>query len=413
MGTSHDVVITGMGAVTSVGVGVEALRQAARAGRSSVSRITEFDTSNLDVKFAATVNNFDPSTVLEAKQVRLAARIVQLAMGAAMEACGTDAPGALGDVTRVATMVGTSAGGLDIIAEQMDVMATKGPRRVSPFTVPQLMDNASAAWIALRWGFRGPAYSMSTACATSLDTMGLGFDMIRNGRLDACVAGGSDAAVIPYMLASFARANLLSRQNDAPETASRPFDMQRDGFVLGEGAGLLMLESRARAEQRGAKILARVLGYGCISDTQPQILTTNPTGKGLAAAIRYAMEQAEVKPQEIGYISSHGMSSRTEDISEAAAIRDVYGAHADNLPVGATKSMVGYTLAASGAISAVAGVLAVNEGLLIPNVTYKTPDPACNINVLGKEARQQTVKYAAVHAMGFGGHNSCMILGAP
>ncbi len=413
MAANRDVVVTGMGAVTAVGVGVEALRQAGRAGKTGVGPITEFDVTNLPVKFAATVRGFDPSTVLDAKQVRLAARVVQLAMGAAMEACGSDAPGALGDVTRVGTIVGTSAGGLDVIAEQMDVLAVKGPRRVSPFSVPQLMDNASAAWIALRWGFRGPAYSMSTACATGLDTLGVAFDMIRAGRLDAVLAGGSDAAVIPYMLASFSAARLHSHANDTPELASRPFDRDRDGFVTGEGSALMMLETRERAQARGATILGRVLGYGCCSDTQEQIITTNPKGEGLAAAIRSAMEQAKVTPADIGYISAHGMGSKTEDISEANAIRAAYGEHASRIPVGATKSMTGYTMGAAGAVSALAGLVAVHDGLLLPHVTFRNPDPAIQLNIIKGEAQKQPVKVAAVHAMGFGGHNACLILGAP
>ena len=413
MGNPIEVVITGMGAICGAGVGVAALRAAADEGRSGVTTITEFDTTNLPVKIAGSARAFDPASVLDAKQVRLAARVVQLAVGAAVEATGTEVAGALGDVMRFGTMVGTSTGGIEVIADGMETLAVKGPRRVSPFAVPQLMDNAAAAWIALRWGFRGPAYSVSTACSTSMDAIGIASDMIRSGRLDACLAGGAEGAVIPYMMAEFARSNMLSKRNDDPATASRPFDKDRDGFVMGEGAGLLLLERRDRAEKRGAKILARVAGYGAAMDANPDMISPRPDGRSLTGAMEQALNQAGISTTDIGYISAHGMSAQTEDVSEAASIRTVFGAYADKIPVGATKSVTGYTLAASGALSTIAAILAVRDGWLFPNQTFKTPDPDCRLNILAGKPGHATVKYAMANALGFGGHGSCLILAAP
>jgi 3-oxoacyl-[acyl-carrier-protein] synthase II len=412
MNHGNDVVVTGVGVVSCVGPSMVALREAALNGKSGISTITEFDTSGLPVKIGGFARGYDPALVLDPKELRLAPRIVQLAMGAALEATGSDAPNAIGDPMRIGTIVGTSVGGLDVIAEQMETLQRKGPRRVSPFSVPQLMDNAAAAWIALRWGFRGPAYSLSTACASSLDAIGLAYDLIRTGRLDACLAGGADAPVMPFMLASFAKANLLSRQAEEPEMASRPFDLHRDGFVFGEGAGLLLLERADRAHKRSAKVWARLCGYGYSSSPQEDLMEAPPNGEGIGRAMVFAMEQARIAPKDVGYISAHATGSRRGDTSEATAIGAVFGAHTETVPVGATKSLTGYTLAASGGISAAAALLAVGEGLMVPAATLRTPDPACPIHVL-KNARRERASYALANGVGFGGHNACVVFGAP
>lgn len=411
MSNASEVVATGLGLITSVGVGLDALKRAALEGRTGVSRITEFNVENHPVKIAAMVRDWDPSSVLDAKQMRLAARIVALGMGAATQAMGPD-NSAVGDPTRIGTIVGTAVGGLEVLSEAMETCQTKGPKRVSPFAVPQLMDNATAAWVALRWGLRGPSYAMGTTCATSIDAMGLAFDMIRSGRVDAMLVGGAEGGVTPFTLGSFAAANLLSTQNDHPEHASCPFDKDRDGLVMGEGSGLFLLERRDRAEKRGARILARVCSYAATQDAY-HVVSPRPDGSGLASAITIAMEQAGISASDVGYLSAHGMSSIEGDVAESMAIRSVLGKHADDVPVGATKSITGYTLGAAGAISAAAAVLAVNEGTLVPSVTLKNRDPRCNINVLDKAVTNHKVNYAVVNASAFGGHNACLVLGAP
>jgi 3-oxoacyl-[acyl-carrier-protein] synthase II len=409
MSDPNDVVVTGWGAVTAAGVGVEAFRQAAREGRTGVTTITEFDLSRHPVRMAAMVKGFDPTTILDAKQVRLAARIVQFALGAATQAVESAGPGALDNGERIATVMGTGMGGLEVLAEQMEVCHVKGPRRVSPFSVPQLMDNASAAWIALKWGMRGPAYSVATACSTSLDGLGLAHDLIRSGRVDAAVVGGSEAGVSPYTLGSFAAGGFLSARNDDPATASRPFDRDRDGFVLGEGACVFMVERRDRAQKRGAKVLARVAGYGATQDAY-HVVEPRPDGSGLALAMQMAMAQAKVEPRDVGYIAAHGIGSVPGDLAESRAIRTALGAEADRVPVGAVKSITGYVLGPAGILNAMAATLAVSEGLLTPCVTLQNQDPACELNVLKGRSVEKRVDCALANSAGYGGHNACVVL---
>jgi 3-oxoacyl-[acyl-carrier-protein] synthase II len=416
MSSSTEVVITGLGAISPVGVGVDAFKAAGRAGKTGVSAFKGEEAATTKARIAAEVKDFDPATVLDAKQVRLAARLVQFAVGSAVQAngCMDNEQGQMGDVANFGTIVGTAIGGLEVITEQMEILKNKGPRRVSPFAVPQLMDNAASAWVALRWGFRGPAYSVSTSCATSMDAIGVGYDLIRSGRLDGCLVGGADTPLVPYMFATFDRADLLSRATDTPELAERPFDRDRDGVVLGEGCCLMMLERRDRAEKRGARILARVAGYGATSRPQKELLATAPDGRGLTDAIKLAMKEAGISAADIGYLSANGMGIRASDVSEARAIHAALGEHAARIPVGATKSLVGYTFGAAGAFSALAAVLAVSEGHLSPITSFRNPDPDCALNIIKGEARVGApVKYALANAMGFGGANSAILFGAP
>lgn len=417
MGNARDVVVTGMGAVTSVGVGVESYRQAIREGRTGLAPVGEdMDAADLPVKLVGMVPGFDPHSVLEPKQARLAARGVQYAVSCAVEATGTreaiSGAAGLGDVTRCGVMVGTATGGLDVIAEQMEVLHIKGPRRVSPFTIPQLMDNAAAAWIALRWGFRGPAYALSTACSSGVDTIGLASAFMRSGRLDGCLAGGAEGALSRFALASFDRAGLLTHSTD-PTRAMRPFDRDREGKVLSEGGAQLFLETRERAEARGAPILARVLGYGSSADVHPSMTRTGTEGAGLARAMRTALDQAGIQPSDIGYIAASGSGMKDHDIYEAHAIHTVMGDDGGRIPVGASQSVVGYTMATMGTLNAIAGVLAVSEGLLSPVMGFENPDDACRLNVVAGKAREQKVDYALVNAFGFCGETSALVLGAP
>lgn len=417
MGNAAEVVVTGVGAITPAGVGLAKLVEAGKAGRSGISALPEAEVARLSVpvKVYAPVTDFDPASVLDAKQVRLAARLVQFAVGCAVQATGShdQETCALGDVSNFGTIIGTSTGGLEVITDTMETLSKKGPRRVSPFAVPQIMDNAAAAWVALRWGFHGPAYALSTACATGLDAIGLAYEMVRTGRLDGALAGGTEAALCPILYATFDRAGLATRSGDAPALASKPFDKDRDGLVLGEGAGLMLLERRDRAEARGAHIIARVLGFGTSGRPQPEFLNPRADGEGLATAMRLAMQEAKVTPADIGYISATAMGLPITDAAEANAIHSCFGPHAKTVPVGATKSMVGYTLGAAGAIGALAATVAVHDGVLLPDVSFKTPDPQCDLNIIGGEARQQSVKYALANAIGFGGANSSVVFGAP
>ncbi|MEW5854806.1 MAG: beta-ketoacyl-[acyl-carrier-protein] synthase family protein [Myxococcota bacterium] len=413
MAAGVEVVVTGIGAVTPLGGGVAGFRDAVLEGRSGVVTITEFKNDDMPVHIGGMVRGgFDVTKLLSPEQIPHASRVVQMSLAAAAEALGPDPDAALRDRRRVGVVQGVCSGGLEVLTHELDVLWNQSAGSLSSIAVPQLMDSATSAWIAQKWNITGPAYCVATACATSMDSLGLAVDMIKSGRVDACLAGGGDAAVTRFVMSAFANARALSRNNDNPALASRPFDKERDGFVMGEAAVVLLLERRDRAEKRGAKILARLAGYGATNDAH-HLTSPRPDGSGLAAAMKQALEAGGVAPTDVGFVSAHATSTEQGDVAEAAALKAVFGSHVEKLPVGATKSLVGHSLGGAGGVSSMAAILAVTDGILTPCISYQNPDPDCAINVVAGKAQRAKVSYAIANAAGFGGHNSTLLFGAP
>lgn len=411
MTSLDEVVVTGLGAVTPVGTGVDAYRTAVKEGRSGIVTITEFKTDDMPVRIGGMVRDLDASSVLSPEQMPHCSRVVRLAMVAAKEALGPDPAAVIGDPHRTGVLVGVCSGGCEVSMVEHELLWAGHPERMSPFAIPQLMDNATSSWIAQKWGVLGPSYCVATACATGMDSLGLAAELIRNGRADVMLAGGADAAVTRFVVSAFANARALSRNNDAPHLASRPFDKDRDGFVMGEGAVVLVLERRSRAEKRGATIYARVCGYGATNDAH-HLTAPRPDGGGLADAMRMALQNGNLEPASVGYVSAHATSTEQGDAAEAAALRGLFGSHLDKLKVGATKSLTGHMLGGAGAVSSLAAVLAVHEGLLTPSISFQTPDPDCTVNVISGKGITDKTTYAVANAAGFGGHNSSLVFGA-
>ncbi|HEY5517677.1 MAG TPA: beta-ketoacyl-ACP synthase II, partial [Coriobacteriia bacterium] len=373
------VAVTGLGIVCPVGVGVDAAWDALTAGRSGVGPITTFDTAEYAVHFAASVDDFDPTTVLDVKEARRLSRFQQFALVAAEEALADAGISDVGpaEAERIGVIVGSGIGGLGLMEEQTRVLIERGPSRVSPFLVPGMIIDVAAGLISIRHGFKGINYAPVSACATGNHAIGEAFEAIRRGSADVVVAGGFDAGVTPLGLAGFAAARALSTRNDDPAGASRPFDAGRDGFVIGEGGAVLVLEEWDHAVARGAKIRAELIGYGATADAY-HVTAPAPDGNGARRAMRMALEQAGIDPSEVGYINAHGTSTQLGDAAETGAIREVFGAGAP--PVSSTKSMTGHLLGGAAAIEAVACVRALETGILPPTINYTDADPACDLD---------------------------------
>jgi 3-oxoacyl-[acyl-carrier-protein] synthase II len=403
------VVVTGLGAVTPVGVGVKAYWDAITTGRSGLGPLTLVDPDLVPSKVAAECSDFDPTVSLGAKQARRFDRTTQFAMTAAREAWEDSGIEGKVDKDETGVLFATGIGGIGSLLASDKVLHAKGPDRVSPFTVPQLMPNASAGQIAMALGVRGPNYCTTTACAASNHALGLAFQTIRLGEADAMVAGGSEAAFVDIALVAFAQMTALSTKfNDRPTQASRPFDSLRDGFVMGEGAGALILEERDHALARGATIHAEMIGFGQSADAF-HITAPSEDGSGAALAMRRALRSAEVPAEEVGYINAHATSTPAGDVSEAKAIRLAFGDHADRLAVSATKSMIGHLFGAAGAVEGIATVLAIRDGILPPTMNLTHPDPACGLDLIPDQARKTQVEVAMSNGFGFGGHNAVVM----
>jgi 3-oxoacyl-[acyl-carrier-protein] synthase II len=403
------VVVTGLGAVTPMGNGVKAFWEALITGRSGVSTMTLVDPTPLPSKVAGECRDFDGTALLGAKTVRRLDRSTQLGLAAAHEAW-SDAS-IEGAIDRDATGVAfaTGIGGIGSLLAGEHVLQQKGPDRVSPFTVPALMANATSAHVSLTFGLRGPNFCTATACAASNHAIGMAFQAIRHGEADAMVAGGTEAAMVPVAVAAFSQMMALStRYNDNPEQASRPFDRGRDGFVIGEGAGALILEEREAAQRRGARIYAELAGFGQSADAF-HITAPAEDGGGAALAIRRALASAGIDPAEVGYINAHGTSTPVGDLSETKAIRAALGAHADRVAVSSTKSMTGHLVGAAGAVEGVATTLSVYEGVLPPTINLTDPDPECDLDYVPNTARKAQVEIALSNGFGFGGHNATVV----
>jgi 3-oxoacyl-[acyl-carrier-protein] synthase II len=403
------VVVTGLGAVTPVGVGAKAYWDAITAGRSGAGPLTLVDPEPVPSKVAAECLDFDPAASLGPKEAKRLDRSVQFALTSAREAWEDARIEGAVDRDETGVVFATGIGGISSLLASEKVLHTKGPNRVSPFTVPQLMPNAAAGQIAMKLGLRGPNFCTTTACAASNHAIGLAFQAIRHGEAAAMIAGGSESAFVDIALIAFAQMTALStKYNDRPEEASRPFDALRNGFVMGEGAGALILEERDHALRRGAPIHAEVVGFGQSADAF-HVTAPSEDGSGAALAMRRALQSAGLAPEAIGYINAHGTSTPAGDVSETKAIRLAFGDHADRLAVSSTKSMIGHLFGAAGAVEGVATVLAIRDGVLPPTINQTDPDPACDLDYVPNQARKAPVEAAMSNGFGFGGHNAVVV----
>jgi len=402
------VVVTGLGAVTPIGNDVAAYWEGLRTARNGVAPITLFDASRHACRFAAEVKDFDPAGWLEPKEAKRWDRFCQFGVVAAKQAVAA-ACLSIDDSNRnrVGVSIGSGVGGLLMMETQAHVLADRGPDRVSPFCVPMMIPNMATGLAAIALGARGPSSAVATACAAGSNAIGDAFRTIQLGLADAMVCGGAESAITPLGVAGFASAKALSFRNDDPATASRPFDKDRNGFVIGEGAGVLVLESLEHAQARGATVLAEVVGYGTTCDAH-HITAPSPGGTGGAEAIRLALVDARLDPEAVDYVNAHGTSTQANDSNETAAIKSALGAHAQRIPVSSTKSMTGHLLGGSGGIEAVAAVLAIGHNLVPPTINYSTPDPACDLDVVPNQAREHPVNVVLSNSFGFGGHNVCL-----
>ena len=401
------VAVTGLGVVSPVGNTVEATWDAMLAGTSGAGPITRFDPAALQVKFACEVKGFEPGLYLEKKEVRRFDLFSQFAMGAAVQAVNDACLDKSWDKIakqRVGVIIGSGTGGLATFEENMRAYIEKGPSRVSPFFVPMFMANVAAAAVSMRYGAKGPNYCTVSACASSAHGLGDAFRLIQHGEADVMIAGGSEAAITPLALASFANMKALSERNDDPKTASRPFDKDRDGFVMGDGAAVAILEEWEHAKQRGAKIYAEMVGYGMTADAY-HITAPSPDGEGAQRAMQLAMEDGGIRPEQVGYINAHGTSTPHGDSAETAAVKSVFGDQARKLVFGSTKSMTGHLLGAAGALEFAVCALVVRDGVIPPTINQFTPDPACDLDSAPNRKVLRKVEVALSNSFGFGGHN--------
>ncbi len=407
---SHRVVITGLGTINPLGNDVPTSWENALSGRSGIGYITLFDTSEHKVKIAGEVKGFDPTKHFSRRDARRLDRYAQLAIVAARQAVA-DAGWNLEHMNRdrVGVVIGSGIGGISTFEREVRVYDKRGPSRVSPFLVPMMLADTAPGLIAIEFGLRGPNFAVVAACASGTNAVGEAFQVIRRGDADAMLVGGADAVVTPLAMAGLEVMTALSKRNDAPQKASRPFDANRDGFVMGEGATFLALETLEHARARGANIIAEVIGYGVTNDAF-HITAPDPNGSGAALCMRNALASAGLKPEQIDYINAHGTSTRLNDKSETAAIKAVFGEHAYEIPVSSTKSMTGHLLGGAGALEAMFTALAIRDGILPPTINYETPDPECDLDYVPNEARRAEVHYALSNSFGFGGHNGTIIL---
>jgi 3-oxoacyl-[acyl-carrier-protein] synthase II len=405
----RQVVVTGLGAVTPLGNDVPTLWEGLLAGHSGVASITLFDPSALEVRIAAEVKAFDPVALFGHRQARRNDRFTLFALEAARQALADAGLQFEGEDTReVGVLIGSAIGGVQTLLDNYDVLHTSGPRRVSPFMVPMMMPNAASAAVAITYGLRGLNLCVASACATGSHAIGEAADMIRRGRAEVVICGGSEAVIAPISLAAFKNMGAISTRNDEPERASRPFDAERDGFVMGEGAGVLVLESLEHARQRSARIYCELVGYGATADAC-HITAPDETGEGAAGAMELALHDAGLAPQEMDYINAHGTGTLLNDRIETRAIRTVFGPHADRLVVSSTKSMLGHLMGAAGAVEAIACIKSLETGWVHPTINYEHPDPQCDLDYVPNQARQLEPRVALSNSFGFGGHNGCLI----
>src|SRR2546421_2955454 len=403
------VAVTGLGAVTPLGLDAPSTWRAALAGESGVDFIRAFDSSEFPVRIAAEVKEFDPTAVAAPKEVRKLDRNVLLALGAGREALADAGLNGF-DPDRVGVVFGSAIGGVPGLLEQHKTLLERGPDRVSPNFLPNVLVDSISGQLAITLGIRGPNYAVVSACATGSHAIGEAAELIKRGDADAVLAGGTEACIHPLILAGFCAMRGLVAEDEHPERASRPFDATRAGFVMGEGACVLMLEELEAARARGATVYAEVLGYGASNDAH-HMAQPEPEATGVAEMMRAALRRAGVEPERVGYIHAHGTSTPLGDLAETKAIKDVFGRHAYELAVSSTKSMMGHTFGAAGALEAMMCVLALHEGVIPPTINYDHPDPDCDLDYVPNEAREARNDRALSNAMGLGGHNGCVLIG--
>ncbi|MGH2500208.1 MAG: beta-ketoacyl-ACP synthase II [Candidatus Limnocylindria bacterium] len=408
---SRRVVVTGLGAITPVGADVAATWRSLTSGRSGIGRITRFDPAPYESQLAGEVKDFDPTAYMDRKDVRRTDRFTQLAVATASQAIADAKLDNAADAERTGVAIATGVGGLETLVEQTLLMEKRGPARLSPFLVPMLMANAGSAQVSMQFGLQGPNVTHVSACASSAHAIGESGEVIKRGQADVMVVGGAEAAVLPLAIGAFSTMHAMSRRNHDPEGASRPFDKDRDGFVLSEGGAVVILEEREHALARGATIYGELIGYGATADAY-HITAPSPEGEGNARAMRMALDQAGIAPAAIEYINAHGTSTVPNDREETAAIKRVFGEHAGSLMVSSTKSMTGHLLGAAGSLEAIACLLAIRDGCIPPTINYTTPDPALDLDYVPNRARARPIAVALSNSMGFGGHNASLIFAA-
>jgi len=399
-----------MGCISPVGNTVQETWSALLAGKSGAGAITHFDSSKHKTRFAAEVKGFDPVAEFGAREARKMDRFTQFAMvtsAQALDHAGLKIDDSNRD--RVGVLIGTGIGGVGTMMEQAEILRERGADRVSPFLIPMMISDSAAGMLAIRVGARGPNMSLATACASGNNAIGEAVEMIRRGAADVMLAGASEAALVPITIAGMNVMGALSTRNDDPLTASRPFDKTRDGFLMGEGAGMLILEDLEYAKARGATILCEISGYGTTDDAH-HISAPAENGAGAAISMKLALENAELSPTDIHYINAHGTSTSLNDKSETAAIKSVFGEQAYAIPVSSTKSMTGHLLGASGAVEAIFTIRAIRESILPPTINYSTPDPECDLDYVPNQPRRVAVKHAMSNSFGFGGHNATLVI---
>ncbi|MFJ7936359.1 beta-ketoacyl-ACP synthase II [Sporosarcina sp. NPDC096371] len=404
------VVITGMGVVSPIGNNIKTFWNNLIKGESGISLIDTFDVTNHKAKIAGTIRNFNADEILGKNEARRLDRFSQFSLAAAEQAwsdSGLDLKRM--DEERLGVYVGSGIGGLETLIENVDALRQKGPRRVSPTLVPAMISNAAAAQISIKWNAMGPSMSPVSACAIGNTAIGEAFRLIRSGEVDVMFAGGTEAAITDLSIASFGNATALSTRNDDPTKASRPFDENRDGFVMSEGAGILILESLSHALRREAKIYAEVIGYGASSDAH-HMVATHPEGKGAYLAMRSALKNANISPEEINVISAHATSTKVGDISETMAIKRLFGKQAYQIPITANKSILGHMLGAAGGVEAIALAMSIKEQIVPPTINLENPDPLCDLDYVPSVARQVKINTGLSNSFGFGGHNAAIVL---
>ena len=404
----HRVVITGLGAITPIGNTVKDYLLGLQSGRNGVGPISLFDASQHACRFAAEVSNFDPTGILEPKESKRWDRFSKFGVVAAKEAIA-DSGLTINEsnASRIGVIIGSGVGGLLTMETQAQVLNNKGPGRVSPFTVPMMIPNMATGLAAIALGAKGPSSAVSTACAAGSNAIGDSFRLLQLGKADAMICGGAEASITPLGVAGFSSAKALSFRNDDPSSASRPFDADRDGFVIGEGSGVLVLETLEHARDRNAQIYAEVVGYGSTCDAH-HITAPSPGGIGGSKAIKEALQDGKIDPQKVDYINAHGTSTSANDKNETSAIKTAIGDRAKQIPISSTKSMTGHLLGGSGGIEAVACVLSISHGVVPPTINYSKPDPDCDLDYVPNTARESKLSIVLSNSFGFGGHNVCL-----
>lgn len=404
------VVVTGLGTVNPLGLNAKETWDACVNGRSGVGPITLFDASNFLVRIACEVKNFDPAMFMDAKEARHRDRYEQLAAAAAKEAMEQSGLTVTEqNAGRISSIISTGVGGILTMQEQVETLNASGPRRVNPFTIPMIMANGASGLIAIDYGVKGPAYSVASACASGADGIGLAMNMIRYGQIDAAIVGASEATVGGLGISAFDRLGAMSRRNDDYSMTPQPFDKNRDGLVMGEGAAVIILEELGHAQARGANILAELVGYAATGDAY-HITAPQEEGVGGAAAMRYALNDARLDIDEVDYINAHGTGTPLNDASETRAIKAAFGEKAYDVPVSSTKSMTGHMMGATGALELIFCVLAIRDNVVPPTIHYQTPDPECDMDYVPNTARETPVDVAMSNAFGFGGHNAVLVV---